>query len=125
MQRLALLVLLVTGCTDDTTSSSTTEKFRCPSLENRMFESVDIQPDCGLGPTGPVPCNWTIYFDGFVNDRTAFHYRYSDIGESGDVQCDGASVTEIGSAFGTPHAGTYDAATDRLTWDGIEYQPYQ
>jgi hypothetical protein len=92
---------------------------RCTSLDGRAFSSVDLQPDCGLGPDGPVPCHWRIEFDATTTVYTGWQYYHSDVGESGDIGCVGTSIVLVSP----DHAASFDATTDRLAWDDIVYAP--
>ena len=81
----------------------------CAFLVGRVFLS-DEQLECGLGPNGVELCNWTVSFT-----ATMFNYQHSDLGESSDYTCEAGVITA------GPHAGTVDAQTGKLVWDGIAF----
>lgn len=93
---------------------------RCASLDGRAFSSVEVQPDCGLGPDGPVPCNWSVVFDASTSVYTGWQYHHSDVVESGDIGCQGGGAIVLVTGN---HTATYDAGADRLVWDDIVYAP--
>lgn len=78
------------------------------------FQSVTAN-ECGLGPNGPVYCNWRVSFD----DRGQFDWFHSDVVESGTYACAGSAITAPGAR---PIVGSYDGRCDLLTWDGILYE---
>lgn len=128
LARLALAVLLAASACDSSSNSTGDDVAgdvdaatvgRCTSLDGRSFSSVEVQPDCGLGPDGPVPCNWSITFDASGSMYTGWMYHHSDVVESGDIGCVGSSIVLVAP----DHAASYDADTDRLVWDQIEYAP--
>ena len=86
----------------------------CAAIDQRLFLSLQLL-ECGLGPMGEVFCNWAIEFD-----AGQYTWSYSDILQSGQYQCEGAMITEVG---GQGYSGEYDAASDRVTWDGVVYEP--
>lgn len=89
----------------------------CYELEGLRFESV-VERECGLGPTGPVPCKWSVTFS--ANDATSssFSWRYSDVGEGGDVECEG---TQLHVSANQAIAASYDPSTSMLIWQGDAY----
>src|SRR5258706_6116711 len=84
---------------------------RCTLIEGKTFTSVDVQPDCGLGPTGPVPCNWSIVIGTDTATTSRIEWHYSDIQQTDAIQCQDTHVaTPDGHSM-----GSYDAATPILT----------
>ena len=110
-------VLVLVGCATDSTSSST-QDLRCTGLEGKVFASL-TQGECGLGPTGPVPCTWHLTFSTNDAQSTAYAWQHSDYGVQGTVQCSSGSVTDNSGMT----RGTYDAASQRLVWDSVTYAP--
>jgi hypothetical protein len=92
---------------------------RCTDLDGRSFSSIDLQPDCGLGPDGPEPCHWRVEFNDDGALYTGWTWYHSDVGESGDIRCAGG--TQIVTVSDN-HTASYDAETDQLQWDDIVYQ---
>lgn len=91
----------------------------CIDLEGRTFSSVN-ELECGLTPDGAARCHWQLAFairDGQASD---FAWSYSDVGESGRVECHGHALSATASRKIT---GSYDPATQMLTWDGQVYVP--
>jgi hypothetical protein len=118
--RLASLVFLA-ACTTGSSDSTPTPTGRCTALENKTFASL-TQGECGLGPDGPEPCTWHLMFSASTPTTTHYDWQHSDYGQSGEIACDGADVTEVTGGSDQPR-GTYDAATQQLVWDGVTYQP--
>lgn len=96
-----------TGTTAVTTGTTGAPVDDCAFLVGRTFVS-DMLLECGLGPDGPVPCNWKIRFT-----MTGYDHQYSDVGETGDYTCQGGVIT--GTSGDVQHAGTVDAGTGKLT----------
>ena len=83
----------------------------CEAIVGTTFASIE-ELECGLGPTGPVPCHWQIVFE----EDGDYLWNYSDVGEGGTYTCaDGVIDT------GIDHDIAYDATTGILTWDAVEY----
>jgi len=114
-------VLLVACTTGSAPPATPTPATRCAELEGKTFASL-VQGECGLGPSGPVPCTWHLTFTAESTTTTLYDWQHSDYGQSGEIQCDGSTVTEVttGSA---QLRGTYDASTMQLVWDGVTYAP--
>lgn len=94
----------------------------CAELAGKSFESV-AEYECGLGPNGPVPCNWRLSFSEGSDGGLTYSWDYSDVGSSGPVECkDGALSAEPAFSGQEPYTGTYDPDTETLVWDGIDYQ---
>ncbi len=95
----------------------------CADLAGKAFDSVG-EHECGLGPNGPELCHWHISFSGSASGGLTYVWQYSDVGETGPVQCQDGVLTGQSQVSGqAPYAGTYDPATQALVWDGIDYQP--
>ncbi len=91
---------------------------RCSVLETRQFASLD-QRECGIAPGAIALCAWAVQFTSRDAGTSNFAWRYSDVGESGDVTCVGdlVHVTTGGRTFDA----TYDPVTQQLTWDNVTY----
>jgi len=91
----------------------------CIDLEGRTFASLN-ELECGLSPDGVSRCHWQLSFA--VRDTTAsdFAWSYSDVAESGRVECHGQTLSATASLH---HSGSYDPVTQILTWDGELYTP--
>lgn len=86
------------------------------ALAGKRFVSVE-EREVGLGPDGAEIGHWTLDFDAdYVT------WLYSDISERGlyDLRPDGTIVARLGPD-GEIEA-TYDAARDRVRWDGMWYE---
>lgn len=122
--RFCFSAMLLAGCMDRIPHEDPTDVAKqgaCSLLENVSFSSIEPQPDCGLGPDGPVACRWSIVFS--PNDATSstFTWRYSDVGMSGVVSCDESGTVRSNEA--TPYEGHFDDTTLELIWDDIAYVP--
>jgi hypothetical protein len=83
----------------------------CEQIVGTTFLSVEAL-ECGLGPEGPVLCNWQITFE----EDGDYLWMYSDVGESGTYTCQGGNLFISGGSV-----VDFDTATGILTWDGVEY----
>lgn len=83
----------------------------CEQIVGTAFLSVE-ELECGLGPDGPVLCNWQITFE----EDGDYLWMYSDVGEGGTYTCQGGNLFISGGSD-----VDFDAATGILTWDGVEY----
>ena len=117
------LIVLVCACTTGSAPEppSPTPTTRCADLEGKTFASL-TQGECGLGPNGPVPCTWHLTFSAMDAATTHYDWQHSDYGQSGEIECDSGTVTEVTNGMNTPQ-GTYDPATMQLVWEGVTYQP--
>ncbi len=86
----------------------------CEQIVGTTFLSVE-QLECGLGPEGPVLCNWQITFEADGD----YLWTYSDVGEGGSYVCQGGNFLVFG---GSDVDFDLDTATGILTWDGVEYE---
>jgi hypothetical protein len=116
--RLASLVLLA-ACTSGTSDSTPTPAGRCAALEDKNFAS-QTQGECGIGPSGPELCTWHLSFSPSTPTTTFYDWQHSDYFQSGEIECDGADVTEVTGGSAQPR-GTYDAAAQQLVWDAVTY----
>lgn len=82
----------------------------CDTIDGKTYTSLE-QMECGLGPMGPVPCNWTITFT--AGD---WEWAYSDVIETGTYTCSGNDID------GGTYGGSLDPTTGILTWEGAEYE---
>jgi hypothetical protein len=120
MRSWLLPLVCLTACTGGMQDPSTVEQQEgaCIALEGRRFESVN-DLECGLTPSGPALCKWRVQFMPRDDESSQFQWSYSDVGEAGNVECDGASITSItGSRQVT---GTFDARTQKLVWENQTY----
>jgi hypothetical protein len=83
----------------------------CEQIVGTTFLSVE-QLECGLGPDGPVLCNWQITFE----EDGDYLWMYSDVGDGGTYSCQGGNLFISGE-----NDLDFDPATGILTWDGVEY----
>ncbi len=91
----------------------------CVALEGRRFESLN-DLECGLTPNGAALCKWSLNF-GFRDDASStFQWAYSDVGEQGQIECHGATINSLSARTIN---GTFDAATQKLVWEGQTYAP--
>lgn len=88
----------------------------CAFLVGKTFKS-DAELECGLGPNGPVLCNWTLSFT-----ADTYMHQYSDIGDSGPYTCEGGVITGQ-DGFMMPITATIDGATGELVWNDVVYHP--
>lgn len=99
-------ILILELCLGDTPDAV------CSAVVGTTFASTE-ELECGLGPDGPVLCNWQITFEG----DGSYLWQYSDIGQGGTYSCEDGVLTPDDPGL----AATYDPATGILTWDGVEY----
>ena len=97
-----LLLCFAVGCDGST----------CDDLQDRSFESVELLP-CGA-----TTCRWGL---DFRNGR--FSWKHDTVVDSGSFACDGNAISATRDQDGAALGGSYDEATDTLTWDGRTYQP--
>lgn len=102
-----------TGATAGSTGAPVDD---CAFLVGKTFKSDD-ELECGLGPNGPVPCQWTLSFT-----ADTYMHQYSDIGESGPYTCEAGVITAT-DTFMMPITATIDGATGTLVWNDIVYHP--
>jgi len=123
MRRASLAISCLAGaCTGGMYDPSTVEQQEgaCVALEGRRFESVNTL-ECGLTPDGPAPCKWSVTFAIRDDASTSFQWSYSDVGETGTIECHGVTINSLpGSRSVT---ATYDPATQKLVWQGEAYTP--
>jgi len=93
----------------------------CSALEGRRFESVN-DLECGLTPNGVGLCKWSISFATRDDVSSSFAWSYSDVGESGMIECHGATINSLTQR---QINGTFDPATNKLVWEGQTYVPAQ
>jgi hypothetical protein len=122
-----LLALLLAGCStvlpadpaDPTDPADVDQQSgACLAFEGRRFASVE-EHECGLGPTGVVRCTWHLDIAPLDPQRSMFMWQHSDFGESGSIRCTGRQLSTDG--FGRIYTGSYNPATQLLTWDGLMY----
>ena len=89
----------------------------CVALEGRRFASVN-ELECGRTPGGLAQCKWTLQFAVRDDISSAFAWSYSDVGESGLIECHGS---QINSMTQRPITGTFDPVTQKLIWEGQTY----
>ncbi len=107
----------VDGATNDLTSPATGA---CELLEGRTFVTTEPQHDCGPAPAdSEITCNWTVGFSAHDMPSSTYLYRHSDIGESGEVQCEGTNMVVL--KINNVDTGYYNPSTDELTWFGVSY----
>lgn len=119
MRRVWISALLLAGCMNELPREedpSNPSRRACTVLENRSFNSVE-QGECGLGPEGPVACNWQITFLPFDASKTRYEWGHSDVAESGFVTCDGDAIR---SDEATLYEGHFSTGLD-LIWDDVAY----
>ena len=118
-----LLPLCLAACTGGMQDPSTVEQQEgaCIALEGRRFESVN-DLECGRSPSGVDLCKWQLQFTSRDDESSVFSWQYSDIGESGHIECDGATISTTTSS---PRQidGTFDAVTQKLVWEDQTYVP--
>jgi hypothetical protein len=117
--RVLWVTLLLAGCMDELPHEDPTNAARrgpCSVLEDRSFNSVE-QAECGLGPNGPVACNWQITFLPADGTKTRYEWGHSDVAESGYVTCDGDAIR---SDEATLYEGHFSTQLD-LIWDDVAY----
>ncbi len=127
MQRMRLWlaspIVVIAACTGGMVDPSTVEQQEgaCVALEGRRFESVN-ELECGRTPDGVGRCRWRLSFQTRDDQSSAFAWSYSDVGESGEIECDGAAINSITNA---PHtiSGSFDPVTQKLVWEDQTYAP--
>jgi hypothetical protein len=119
-----LSVALLGGCavdelpTENPNDMDVAQRTACPDLEGMTYRSVN-DGECGLGPDGVALCHWNITFAAHDGTMSQFTWRHSDVGESGFVTCDGATIrSEDTRAL----EGHLDVNLD-LVWDDFAYAP--
>lgn len=90
----------------------------CIALEGRTFHSVN-DLECGRGPEGTARCHWTLTFAIRDTDASDFAWSFSDVQEAGRAECRGQSIVASGAS--RTLSGTFDSATQMLTWAGEVY----
>src|SRR5580765_3100542 len=92
MRALLVAAVLSACATDAIVEESST---RCTAIEGKAFTTVDPQVDCGLPAPGSPPsqCHWSIMVKTATTDTSRFQWQWSDVEESLDVKCHGASIT--------------------------------
>jgi len=66
-------------------------------------------------------CTWHIAFTPVDDFTSHFQWQHSDVEESGDVACAATLVYSTQGSDGP--GGTYDTASQQLTWEGVVYAP--
>lgn len=113
-----LLTGLVPACTSSMQETAQVEQGACIALEGRTFASVD-ELACGPAPESAGRCRWQLTFDVESARASQFTWLHSDLGEAGQVRCDGGVLT---ATIGTRTLqATFDPATLRLRWAGTVY----
>jgi hypothetical protein len=92
----------------------------CIELEGRRFESLS-ELECGLGPNGIHLCRWSVSFATRDDTSSTFQWSHSDVGESGQVECNGTAITSVRTSRQV--SGAYDPISGRLYWQGESYTP--
>jgi hypothetical protein len=112
-----LLVIGLSGCIGGMHDPSTVEQQNgaCFALEGRTFASVQ-QLECGRDGNR---CHWTLSFATRDPEASDFAWAYSDVNESGQVECRGQSI--VATRASRTLTGTYDPGTQMLTWNGELY----
>jgi len=115
------LPLLLAACTGGMQDPSTVEQQEgaCVALEGRRFESV-TDLECGHTPNGEALCKWRLQFSSQDDQSSAFQWSYSDVGESGQIECDGAAITSV-TASPRQITGSFDAVSQKLVWEDNTY----
>ena len=93
----------------------------CIALEGRRFETA-AELECGRSPGGVELCKWQLVFATGDDASSQFTWQYSDVGESGHIECDGATITNVSSSP-RPISATFDAVTQKLVWEDQTYVP--
>ena len=101
---LLLLTGLVAACTSSMQETGMVEQGACMALEGRTFTSA-------VG---------SLTFDVESARASQFTWLHSDLGETGQVRCDGGTLTVTTTNKRTLQA-TFDPATLRLSWAGAVY----
>jgi hypothetical protein len=121
MQSIVLLTaaLIAAGCGGAGTDTDGMNG-ACTELEGKTFQST-VQLECGLGPSGPVPCTWAIVFTPKNSDESSFSWHHSDVQETGTVRCVGGKLTGTPASLSGTYAGKWDEATGKLVWESVDY----
>jgi hypothetical protein len=121
MRLLLPTLCLTAACTGGMQDPSTVEQQEgaCFALEGRRFETA-TELECGRAPNGVGLCKWQLVFATRDDASSQFTWQYSDVGESGHIACDGASISSLTSR---PINATFDAATQKLVWEDQTYVP--
>lgn len=133
MRRLLVVfvsMLLLLGCRQTVPATTLTAPTASPAatvdgaptplpadaLAGKRFVSVE-EREVGLGPNGAEMGHWTLEFG-----ADSVTWLYSDISERGgyELRPDGTIVAHLGPE-GELEA-TYDAARDRVHWEGMWYE---
>lgn len=118
---MALLAGCTTGMQDPSTVEEEQQGLACIDLEGQRFESLG-EGECGLGPTGPVFCKWSIAFTARDELSTDYEWSYSDVADGGRVTCDGNLISTMPVRVGVDGTrGTYDPDSQELTWENVTY----
>ena len=126
MRLLLLPTLCLAACTGGMQDPSTVEQQEgaCIALEGRRFESA-TELECGRSPDGVGLCKWQLVFATRDDESSQFMWQSqisADVGETGDIACDGAAISSITSSPRQIDA-TFDAATQKLVWEDQTYVP--
>lgn len=102
--------------TQPATSEAPSTPLSADALAGKRFVSVE-EREVGLGPEGPEMGRWILDFGA---DNVA--WLYSDVSEQGpyELRPDGTIIAQLGPD-GEIEA-TYDAARDRVRWNGMWYE---
>jgi hypothetical protein len=120
VMRFALAAIALTACGGIQDASTVEQQDgACIALEGRKFESVN-ELECGRTPTGLGLCKWAVTFVERDEVSSGFSWRYSDVGESGPIECNGAAITSLSQRAIN---GSFDAVTQKLVWEGQTYVP--
>jgi hypothetical protein len=122
MRLLLLPTLCLAACTGGMQDPSTVEQQEgaCVALEGRRFESAN-ELECGRTPNGVALCKWQLAFASRDEESSQFMWQYSDVGESGHIACDGATI--IVTSLPREINATFDVATQKLVWEDQTYVP--
>lgn len=93
-------------------TTNITQADACADIKNSRFSSVNQQTG-GMTPEGASKAHWSIRFT-----DTTFSWIHTDIVQSGFFTCTDNNITLKDSSV----TGTYDPATQILTWDGVAYK---
>jgi hypothetical protein len=117
------LLFSISACVefgDQTNDLTSNASGACVLLEGRSFATAEPQHDCGPVPENTdVSCNWTVGFTEHDKTTSSYVYRYSDVGDGGEVQCEGSNMIVLRVA-GVAR-GSYNPSTNELTWFGVSY----
>jgi hypothetical protein len=115
MLRGLLLAGFVPACTSGMTETTVVEQGACTALEGRTFVS---QNELECGRSG-ARCRWQLTFDVDTARTSQFVWQFSDVGDVGQVTCNGSAI--IATTSSRTLRATFDAATLRLHWAGETY----